>query len=187
MNPKNRSAEETLLHSTPILKKILEHAEPWGNNPQNLTKAHPNFMEIEKAKKFEENISSYSERHIQMFYCTPPCKNAYKYAVSFVLQFFAPLKFVLRNPLLQRRFGAATTAEPVNTTRQTCTQVLGATEKIQSKRKNGTAAQIAGRHSLLCIPNIKTNIIFTVKLHIHHNLAFLPQTLPANKYNKLYK
>ena len=96
MNPKNRSAEETLLHSTPILKKILEHAEPWGNNPQNLTKAHPNFMEIEKAKKFEENISSYSERHIQMFYCTPPCKNAYKYAVSFVLQFFDAFKICFK-------------------------------------------------------------------------------------------
>ena len=95
MNPNNESAEETLLHSTPILKKILEHAEPWGDNPQNLTKAHPNFMEIEKAKKFEENISSYSQRHVQMYYCTPPCKNAYKYAVSFVLQFFAPLKFCL--------------------------------------------------------------------------------------------
>ena len=88
MNPKNRTAEETLLHSTPILKKILEHAEPWGDNPQNLTKAHPNFMAIEKAKKFEENISPYSERHVQMFYCTPPCQNAYKYAVSFLSPFF---------------------------------------------------------------------------------------------------
>ena len=96
MNPNNKSAEETLLHSTPILKKILEHAEPWGDNPQNLTKAHPNFMAIEKAKKFEENISPYSERHVQMYYCTPPCQNAYKYAVSFLSpSFFAPLKFCL--------------------------------------------------------------------------------------------
>ena len=82
MNPLNKTAEETLLNSTPVLKKILQHAQPWGNNPQNLVKAHPNFMAIEKAKKFEENISSYSEGNVQMYYCTPPCQNAKKYAVS---------------------------------------------------------------------------------------------------------
>ena len=82
MNPMNESAEETLLNSTPILKKILQHSEPWGNNPQNLVKSHPNFMAIEKAKKFEENISPYSEGNVQMYYCTPPCLNAKKYVVS---------------------------------------------------------------------------------------------------------
>ena len=82
MNPLNKTAEETLLNSTPVLKKILQYAEPWGNNPQNLTAAHPNFFAIEKGKKYEENISPYSERNVAMYYCVPPCDNAKKYVVS---------------------------------------------------------------------------------------------------------
>ena len=85
MNPYNKSAEETLLNSKPVLEKILEHSTGWGGTHRNLVRAHPNFFLIEKEKKFNENVSGTSEDHVDSYYCTPPCANAERYIVSIFL------------------------------------------------------------------------------------------------------
>ena len=83
MNPLNKSNEETLLNSKPVLRKILEKTCAWGNDRQNLIASHPNFFEIEKEKKYFGNFSPYSAKEVKDYYCVPPCKNALEYAVSY--------------------------------------------------------------------------------------------------------
>ena len=57
MNPYNASAEETLLNSKPVVKKILENTTAWGETRRNLIASHPNFFNVEKENKFENNTS----------------------------------------------------------------------------------------------------------------------------------
>ena len=78
----NNSPGETILNSTPVLKRLMKHAERWGNTHTKLVKSHENFFELEKVEKKTKNSSEYSEANVDAYYCQPPCQNAEEYAVS---------------------------------------------------------------------------------------------------------
>ena len=82
-NPSNNSNGETIMNSTPILKKLLERADRWGDTHKNLVRSHPNFFNLERVEKRLNNTSIFSEANVKTYYCQPPCKNADEYVVSY--------------------------------------------------------------------------------------------------------